>query len=281
MSMRDKAMLARVSISQWSGRRFDKEATVEVERAHGGANMGRFNKMLVDPALLKPIAQAGGAIRNYHYKHTLPWDDSDNRLLPAACYLDYCAGFQPLEAAFWLRVDEAMAEYEAEIQRSQQRLGTLFKLSEYPTVNELRGRFRVRWSVNPLPNAQDFRVDITEEEQARMQANIEAQLAEATNTAVRDIWNQLYKVVSKMHERLSDPAAVFRDSLVDNVEQLCQLVPKLNFTEDPEIERFGKEIKQQLASFAPATLRDSQYARQQTASNAESIMKAMEGFMNA
>ena len=280
MNFRDKAMLARVSISMWSGRRHDKNATLEIERAHNSENMGRFNKILVDQSLLKPIEQAAGALRNAHYGFTLPWDDSDWRLLPAAQYFDASTEVQRAESVFWQRVDAMLLEYEAEVERSRQRLKDLWVASEYPRKDDLRARYNVRWNVIPIPDAQDFRIDLGDQEIDAVRAQIEARVAEATQTAVKGIYEQMFVVVSKMHERLSNPTATFRNSLTENIEKICELVPKLNFTGDPKIAEFGEEIKRKLAIYAPETLRESTYARQQTAENAAKIMDTMKEFMN-
>ena len=41
---------------------------------------------------------------------------------------------------------------------------------------------------------------------------------------------------------MADPKKVFRDSLVENARELCELLPKLNMTDDPNLEAIRKEL---------------------------------------
>lgn len=277
--LRDKAMLVRLSISQWSGRRFDKKATAEVETAHNTKNIGRFNKTLVDPQLLKGVTTAAGRIRTAHYMRTMPWDDAEYRLLPSEMYYEHSELMQQLEDDFWNQVNHIVDNYDLEVQRSSTRLGPLFDPSEYPSPAELRARYDVRWSIIPLPDKEDFRIDLGAEEVARIQEGIEERIASATHAAVADIWHRLAETVKRAHDRLSTPDAVFRDTLIGNIEDLCGLIPKLNVTNDPELERLRLDVEAKLAGHEPQTLRDNQTARKQVADDASSILSEMDRMM--
>src|SRR6185369_3013865 len=86
----EKAVLASLNISQWSGRKLDRKITDEVNESHGAvADAGRYNKLLVAKVTLDPIQQIVGEARSYHIRMTLPWSDSGTRILPSALYLEY------------------------------------------------------------------------------------------------------------------------------------------------------------------------------------------------
>ena len=73
MDLSDKAMLVRLTISQWSARKYDKSASQEIiVNHHAKPDAGRFNKLLVNQAEIKKIEKIANTARIYHYKVTLP-----------------------------------------------------------------------------------------------------------------------------------------------------------------------------------------------------------------
>jgi hypothetical protein len=83
-SLSSKAMLCTVSISAWSGYKFDREASEEIAHIHGAEkDSGRFNKRLVPRKELEEITKIIGRARRNHEFVTLPWSDNGYRVLPA------------------------------------------------------------------------------------------------------------------------------------------------------------------------------------------------------
>ena len=68
-----RAMLVELTIRQWTARKHDRKVSREVDQGHGAQNAGRFNKQLIAKDALEKIAKKAGAIREFHYAHTLPW----------------------------------------------------------------------------------------------------------------------------------------------------------------------------------------------------------------
>lgn len=257
-----KAMLMTLSISQWTARKHDKHASSEIEKNHGAKNAGRFNKLLVDADALKPIASAANALRDYHNKNTLPWTDDGRRLLPSKLFMQYTQDMRQLKDAFNTRVREFVDGYPALVQAARQRLGTLYDPRDYPDVSKITSKFYVSIDPEPVPSANDFRVDVGEIEMARVRHELEQAVRSRQEKAVHDLFARIRDVVGTMHERLSDHKAVFRDSLVDNVKNLHGLIPALNLTDDPLLIQLHKEMEP-LASVSPRTLRLSTFRRRE------------------
>jgi hypothetical protein len=70
----------------------------------------------------------------------------------------------------------------------------------------------------------------------------------------------------------------FRDSLVLNVRDLCNIMPSLNITGNPELDRIAGEL-QQLARFEPDTLRNSEAARDETKAKAQAIIDQIGAYL--
>jgi len=96
-----------------------------------------------------------------------------------------------------------------------------------------------------------------------------------------DLWLRLYKVVEHMVERLSKTEHKFKNSLVTNITELCELLPKLNITDDINLNTTLNEIRTKLTEFTPTTLREDSAIRNKTAREAETILNKMKHYLPA
>ncbi len=85
---------------------------------------------------------------------------------------------------------------------------------------------------------------------------------------------------AKIAERLAQPDAIFRDTLIGNADEVCDVLQRLNVTNDPDLESMRVRVKKELTRYTPDTLRDVPSHRQQTADRAADILKTMEGFFS-
>ena len=70
------------------------------------------------------------------------------------------------------------------------------------------------------------------EEQARVAREIDANVRQSLQRGTEDLWVRLKDVVSHMVERLKVPESRFHASLVTNVFELVDLLPRLNVNQD-------------------------------------------------
>jgi len=82
-----------------------------------------------------------------------------------------------------------------------------------------------------------------------------------------------------MVERLSDRKAVFRDTLVTGLADLCAILPGLNLTGDERLEELRKRAERMIAHVDPQDLRDTPSVRQSVARQAAEIHSMMASFM--
>ena len=81
-----------------------------------------------------------------------------------------------------------------------------------------------------------------------------------------------------MMEKLQDKEGIFRDSLVTNIRDLCELIPRLNFTDDARLEELRTQAEKDLAAYDPEDLRKNQFARMETADAAADLLAKMAGY---
>jgi hypothetical protein len=279
MNLNDRALLVQLNVSQWTARKYDKSASKEVTTAHGAASAaGRFNKSLLPMNdKLDNIHKKTTLIRAKYYDNTLPWGMDGTMMLPTANYLNFMSEFRKERGEWNSLVQEFYDDYEQDMLDAQRILGSLYNHADYPSKADLRAKFHMDMVVFPVPSS-DFRVAIGSEELSRIQQDVERRVKDAEQTALKDVWQRLYERVKHMAEKLADPKAIFRDSMLENTREICALLPRLNFSDDPNLEAMRQQVEASLLKH-PEALRNDPDLRQDTAAEAKKIMDAMGAFM--
>lgn len=277
MSLSQKALLISLNVSQWTGRRLDRTATHTVETSHAtDGHVGNYHKRLLPGCdALTAIQKHVGLIRTFYYAETLPWLADGSRILASQNYLLFTERLKPLIDQFDALVAQLIAEYPVEVQRAQNRLGTLFNPSEYPSPAMLRTYFAISTTFFPVPDASDFRVQILDSERA----TFESRMADAERAALTDCYARLQDVIAKAIARLSSPDAIFRDSLIENIREVCDVLPRLDFSNDPKLADFRARTESAISGLTADTLRNSETQRTKAAQNLAQIMSGMGALM--
>lgn len=275
----NKALLVHLTISQWTGRKLDKKATETVEQTHNTkGKVGNYTKQLLPGAKeLENIQRLASSIRAFFYSNTLPWYSDGSRILSAKNYLDFTNEFRTKKSDWDQAVNQFISEYPALREHAKNTLGDLFIDAEYPNPLYLSGAFNCEISFMPIPAVQDFRVDLLDSEKEAFLNRMQ----EIETTATKDCWNRLFDVVSKAASKLNQPNAVFRDSLIENITEICALLPKLNVTDDPNLEAMRQTVESSIATYSPDQLRQSKFDRDNAARQLDEITSKMSAFMGA
>lgn len=285
----ERAMLMKISIHQWTARRHDKKVSEEVAQRHGAdSSMGAYQKDLVARSALKEICELSSQIRNALYKRTLPWLDDGCRILPATFYFDAMAEWKDLIHKREAKVGEFVDQWDAIVADARQRLNGLFNEADYPRKERLARMFKVDLTVFPLPAGNDFRVPLGKaEEEAQIRTQVEDRVNELLERATRDVWRRIHEVVERMVERLraysvsvdGKVESTFRDSLVENVRDLVELLPGLNVAGDAELDAMAVRLRDGLTVYDADQLRESADLRNQVADRAAAILTEVSDFL--
>lgn len=271
-----RAVLVKLSVSQWTARKYDKRVTQEVAVSHGvQSDAGRYNKVLIESTEIKKVAKATNAARTYFYTNTLPWSD-EYRIRPTQGYLEFMNGLGECKSEFEDRVVEFCGMYSDLQTKARLTLKGMYNPGDYPSPENLGKKFDFSVSVLPLAGAKDFRIDLSKEQVEQMGAHLEKQNAKAVKAAMKTAWTRLHDAVTHMADKLSGKKTVFRNSLVDNLEELTKILPVLNITDDPELAKVCDEISHSLCGYDPDTLRKDDIARNKTGKSAKKISKTIE-----
>jgi len=280
VKLNDRALLVSLSISQWTARKLDKKATKDVADINrASTSAGRYNKSLLPlNDLLANVHQKTGLIREKFAKNTLPWGIDGTRILPSANYFQFMQDFRKEKSEWQALVHTFTDNYEYLVAEAKRWLGDLYDEKDYPPKDVITNKFAMDMAVMPVPSA-DFRVQLSSDELSHIKEELENRLVGIQQEAMNDCWHRLYKHVEHITEKLSDPTSIFRDSMIENARETCDLLTRLNISDDPNLEAMRKQVESKLLDHHPDSLRNDLDLRQDAAAEARKIMDAMSVFM--
>lgn len=284
------SLLVNLTVHFWTAKKKDDEATRKTNAAAGAReDAGAYIKNILDPKLLEVPATAASKVRTYVESMTVVWQRGGIRLLPAVKLAEFRSEVRRLIAEFDHTADVLASQYASARDDDAARLGTMFVNTEYPSVEEVRRRYRINVDIYPVPDAGHFLVDLQQEEVQRLRDEFQGTYGRAVAAMRADLAEQVAAPVRAMAKKLrdykvvADPSAkkgsrtegTFRDSLVENVREMVAKLKVYNVAGDEDIESVVADVERDLAPHSPETLRSDAYTREQTAKKADAILAKM------
>jgi hypothetical protein len=281
-SITSSAMLVELMISVWTGKKRDKAASEEVSRnKNADKGVASVNKKLLgDCAELDALQKFSANVRNMHYNATLPWSDMGPRLLTTTRYFKYNADFTALQAEFGRLVDTFLAAYDWEIMQSQAKLGDLFDVTEYPSGDDLRNKFRFKLNYIPLPDAGDWRIDINNEAQAILKDQYSTYYTEQLASAMNDVWRRLFDTLTTLSRQLSDQTEDGKTpkiyaSVFDRALEIVDMMDTCNVTNDPSMQLMQRKLAMAFRGVTVESVKDDNYLRRETKRAVDEAIKSL------
>lgn len=275
MSINEKAMLVKLSISQWYNRTIDRKVADEIaQRYEVTEQEDKYIKTLLPRVAVRNIQRAISDLRTFHYTNTLPWQDDSVRILSSGNFFQYQQGI----AARRAKLDEAVAEfvgnYPKWLDHARKTKKGLFDETQYPTASGIRDHYKVNVTFLPFPNVADFRVDIDVKELEQIRLQTAAALSEALSSANQSLIERLYERVYLLYSALNDPEKVFRDNTVSSILETADLVERLNVTGDVRVASAVNASRAALQDVHPDMLRSSPDFRNKVALRTAELLTA-------
>jgi hypothetical protein len=282
MSLATKCMIVDVRISRWNGYKTDPKASNKLIReANAQAGSAIVSKRVVPKEALADITTAYNALKAHRDHHTLPWSDKGPRIMTRNIFEIFMSGFGELERQYNSAVDEFITvRYPPVRDQAAFRLGDLFNDKDYPPPEELRKKFRVDLDIDGITEPDDFRVALPEAELNKLKVTMEESINRRLGDAMQDVWLRIAELLEHYIEKLSDPEAIFRDSTVNNLVDLMNILPGLNVTGDPKLKAIRQRIMSTIGSYEPDDLRKQDDLRAAAAKEAKEIRESMNAHMN-
>jgi hypothetical protein len=283
-----KAVLVSVNITAWSARKLDRKVTDEVNTLHKATkNAGRYNKLLIAPEHLSELTSMVAKARTMHHTMTQPWADEGPRILPNALFAKFSEEFRTLKREFAEAADRFAAAYPTFVIERMAELNELFRPSDYPSPQEIRSKFNLDLTILPFPDAADFRSELDEDTVAEIRSQLQATTAGVIDGAMKNTVERIVETVGRMAEKLAgfQPSTgkgekaegIFRDSLVENVRELAELLPAFNLVGDARLAEITDRIKSELCVEDAQDLRENDDVREAVQKSADEIVEAVKG----
>ena len=251
-TLSSSAMLVGLTITGWSARKKDRRATADAAVAnHANEQMLNTTKKLIASDKLDAIAKHASRMRAVSGSMTLPWADSGLRMLPTTKYFDYVQTLDKLRAEYLALVQDFIAEYGQLVYDMRAELGDLYDPDLYPPVEALAAKFSCSISYLPLPDADDFRLDIPAQALAEVSSSYASFYNDAVSAAMTDIWKRVHDALAAMTERLDyaddNDKKIFRDTLVTNVLDVIDVMADLNITNDAHMQLQQQQLRKAIS----------------------------------
>lgn len=293
MSIKDHALLVSLVVNKPQMTAKDPKATRDAERANDAHGAGQFRKDLYPKGLIQPILTVESSARAYIERTTYPWARGEN-LLPVARFMKFTERMRLFEIEFNQTVTAFLNNWSNVMQVAQATQGDLFNPSEYPDLSSLRAGFRMRVVYKPVTDMADFRVALQASEIEALKKQVEDETKESMNALLREPLMRLREVVDRLREatgkedrvvknarsgKVETKAPIFRDSIVENIEEEISLLRDMASLMPPNIVALANTIESDL-TVPPNVLRASSSARRTVHSASRTLLSEIDAMLN-
>ena len=282
MSISSSAVLAELNISVWTANKLDRSATDTVlSNASASKDSAQVRKnLMAGTDKRKKIADYAARARLYHNQTTLPWSDKGARLLPTSLFMDYKTNMNTIKANMNAMIEDFYTNYEVLVQQAKFHLGDLFNAEDYPSIDELKNKFGFRLVFSPLPESNDFRLDIPQQDLADMARDYDVAYNDRLADAMREPWDKLHKCLGHISEKLTADIGAdgqeipkrYHDTIITNARELCGLLTHLNITKDPKLEDARKQLELTMLGLDIEDIKDNANVRVDVKAKVDEIL---------
>lgn len=278
MSMQRKAILVKLKVRQYDGFKKDTVVADFVDtRYKTTAPAGNYNKRLFDKSTLKPIQKICHRLRSDHNKLTIPYTYEGVGILTKDIYFEYTSMIRHHSELFDSAVNNFITQYPIYIANRQTQLGDLFNADDYPTAEIMRKKFTISTKFAPVPSENHFDNDFADDANEEIIKSFSADMKDTTHEAIDALYNRVRTILQHMHDKLENPETVFRNSTIDNMLGITELLPKLNIFDDDRLSKVHEQMVAQLSTLTAEDLRIDMGLRRQTVNDTFNLINLLNG----
>ena len=280
MGIAASSVLVELNISSWGASKIDKSVADTVNATHNATRDASkvYKNLTAGSTLASDIAKYAAKVRLYHNETTLPWSSKGARILPVKLVMEYKQQMNMFRTTYDNMCNQLYSQYLTIISAAQQNLGALYNADDYPTLDEVKNKYAFRLVFSPLPEAGDWRLDVSNDDLKELQASYEADFNDRLAKAVREPWDRLYDELQSLSTKLHDEEGIetkkrYHDSLLENPQNLCNLLTKLNITGDPKLEEARRDLERALLGVDMEDIKEYQHIRSDVKSKVDAIIE--------
>ena len=287
-TLRNKALLVKFSVTEFTNEISDPDLSRRVANLVQADDADSFDskkKLLDCPAITKLKKLKGDTRNNLVNPLSAPFEVG-RRIMPSALCDQLEHGYATAKQKWEDYKIELRGEIEGAINRAQRRLGDAWKASDYPSADDIVGKYTMSLTYSQIPDTEDFRIDnLSHDRNEEIRLDMERGINQQIEDAMSAIHKRAYDVISHLlsvcknygHDKDGKVIGRFKDSTVEHVRALEKLLPVLNMTGDPKLQKVAQTLSQELKNITPDWIKNSAGERQRIATVSESIIADLEG----
>ena len=268
----------------WTAAVTDKRATQQVEHANNKSNVGKFKKeLLVKFQPVKDLNYLGGLGRNTHYGLTHPFGKSGDYIVPTLDLPKYVKEISGIVQRF-VDAKESITKssYDDALIDEQLRLGPLYNADDYPTFGELKDKYHMSFSVDPIPES--FVTNLEASQAKEINDYYQQQHAERMEKFSNAVFAESLKHIKKLRDSLdysgeskkSNPDyKVFKESTYAHVEDTIRVLERFNFGGDARMQAAHKILRDAFVGKSVEMLKHSEGLREEAKKSLDDAIAAL------
>ena len=291
ISLATSAVLVNAEVSVWSATKQDRVISNEVTTAKkADHSAGRYVKnLLADDPTHKQLLNYRQTVYNWLRRNTYDWSGS-LRLLPVINLPKFKAEFHQHEKSYFALRDAFLDRYPTIVSNMAFKQGDMFDRSEYPSVDQIKDKFRIRLYVAEVPTS-DYRCSIAEDLAEDLKLTYQKQINdEIVPQVMADIASQFTEVMESIshccgHDEISSVDGEVKtkkrkiyEGTIEKARALCETFRGFNLTNDAELAKASESLKNVLNGVDADTLRESDAVRESVKSGVDDILSKFGSF---
>ena len=246
IDIRQRACLVRISTKLMGSEKKDNPATAKLVTLVGcseGAAKAVKHHINPNNEAYKAIKIVKGLIRNTHIDLTGCWQDDGFRIIGTKRFASYERTMDDLFARFWAKVEVFVQSWDDVLAEAKKDLGDMFNEDDYPDKDDVRACFNVEREVEVIPDRTNTILDLDQARVEKLQADAITKDRERMVTLTAETHQRVAEELEGMVKALREfggeikgtkRTRTFRNSLIDRMAGLADVLPGLNLTNDPK-----------------------------------------------
>lgn len=234
---------------------------------------------LIDKNEVKKVTQPIGRVINFIRSKSFPWLTDGIYSVIEKDIMVIEEELQKARTELKERKEKFKIKFPELKENYKKNYPELYNESYYPSLREIDEKFDLVWYWQkispPIPENSDISIisqDMANFENKKFQEMIKG-VAEETITAMRA---SFLKMITRMHERLSDPEATFRNSTIEKPIKFLEELKDINIYDDKPFANIAKDISDALDGISVDDLREDKQYRKEIGNQMEKIVTQFE-----
>lgn len=270
ISLATSAQIVTVEVNVWTATKQDRAISNEVTASKNATSeAGKFTKNLLSNSPdHKALLNYRQTVYNWLQRSTFDWAGSA-RLLPTINLEKFMSEYRQHEVAFTALLDKFVQSYPSIVSDAAFKQGDMFSRSEYPEVEDVRSKFRMKLFITQVPS-NDFRSNISEAIAEDLKKNYERQVSEIIDNVMVDASERLVMIASRISNACTEAESTddkkvkrkkIYETTVSQAKEICETLKAFNLTNNPALESARAQLETTLRDVTLEDLRESSYVR--------------------